>query len=62
MITDIYEGTYTREGDEVKIEGLRNIDTSSEYTIPGLWPFIDGTSGNCGIIVDDAAGTFTPQE
>lgn len=60
MITDVYSGTYTREGDSVSIKGLTNVDASSEYKIPGLWSFIDPTTGDAEITVDDAAHTFTP--
>ena len=62
MITDVYEGTYVREGDTVTITGLTNVDASSPYPIPGLWAWIDGTTGDAVIVVDDAAGTFTPAE
>lgn len=58
MITDVYAGTYTREGDVVSILGLTNVDTSSSYTTPGLWDWI--VDGNASMTVDDAAGTFVP--
>ena len=58
MITDVYAGTYTREGDVVTVSDLTNMDASSEYTTPGLWDWI--VDGNAAITVDDAAGTFTP--
>ena len=62
MITDVYEGSYVREGDTVTITGLKNIDTSSEFTTPGLWSFIDSATGDAVVTVDDASGTFTPVE
>lgn len=62
MITDVYEGTYVREGDTVTITGLANVDASSPYATPGLWSFIDSTTGDAVVTVDDAAGTFTPAE
>lgn len=62
MITDVYAGGYTREGDAVTITGLANVDTSSDYATPGLWNWIDAKTGDCAITVDDAAGTFTPAE
>ena len=62
MITDVYEGSYVREGDTVTITGLKNIDSSSEFAVPGLWSFIDSTTGDAVVTVDDAAGTFTPVE
>ena len=58
MITDIYAGTYTREGNIVTVSGLTNVDTSSAYTTPGLWEWIVDSA--CTITVDDAAGTFVP--
>lgn len=58
VITDVYAGTYTREGDTVTIVGLTNVDASSEYRIPGLWSWI--VDGNAAITVEDAAGSFTP--
>ena len=62
MITDVYEGTYVREGDTVTITGLKNVDASSEFAVPGLWSFIDSATGDAVVTVDDAAGTFTPAE
>ncbi|MGM9651311.1 MAG: alpha/beta fold hydrolase [Faecousia sp.] len=58
MITDVYAGTYTREGDAVSVLGLTNVDTSSSYTTPGLWDWI--VDGNASVTVDDAAETFVP--
>ena len=60
MIKDAYAGTYTREGNVVTIKGLTNVDTASEYKIPGLWDWIDKATGDAVITVDDAAGTFVP--
>jgi len=60
MIKDVYAGTYTREGNVVTIKGLTNVDTASEYKIPGLWDWIDKATGDAVITVDDAAGTFVP--
>ena len=62
MITDVYAGTYERDGDTVAIKGLTNVDESSEYKIPGLWSFIDSATGDAVITVDEAAGTFNPAE
>ena len=62
MITDVYEGTYVREGDTLTITGLANVDASSPYAAPGLWSFIDSATGDAVVTVDDAAGTFTPVE
>ncbi|MGN1147055.1 MAG: sugar ABC transporter substrate-binding protein [Lachnospiraceae bacterium] len=62
MITDVYAGTYTMEGTTVTITGLKNVDTTSSYTTPGLWGFIDAVSGDAVIEIDEAAGTFTPAE
>lgn len=56
MITDIYAGTYTREGNDVAIIGLSNVDTSSEFKTPGLWDWI--VDGSANVTVDDSAGTF----
>lgn len=60
MITDVYVGTYTRDGDTVTIAGLANEDPASPYATPGLWDWI--VDGNTTITVDDAAGTFTPAQ
>ncbi len=62
MITDTYAGSYTVDGTTVTITGLTNENASSEYTTPGLWSFIDATTGDCAITIDEAAGTFTPVE
>ena len=62
MITDVYEGSYVREGDTLTITGLKNVDASSEYVYPGLWSFIDSATGDAVVTVDDASGTFTPAE
>ena len=59
MITDIYAGTYTREGETVTVMGLKNVDETSQFTTPGLWDWI--VDGGCTITVDDAAGTFVPE-
>lgn len=58
MITDVYAGTYTREGETVTVMGLKNVDETSQFTTPGLWDWI--VDGGCTITVDDAAGTFVP--
>lgn len=58
MITDVYGGTYTREGNTVAVSGLTNVDTSSDFTTPSLWSWI--VDGNTTITVDDATGTFVP--
>lgn len=60
MITDVYAGTYTQDGATVTIIGLSNVDTSAQFSKPGLWEFIDGTTGNCVVTVDDATGTYAP--
>ena len=62
MITDVYEGAYVREGDTLTITGLKNVDASSEFAVPGLWSFIDSATGDAVVTVDDAAGTFAPAE
>ena len=59
MITDVYAGTYTREGDVVTIKGLSNVDASSQYKLPGLWDWIDNANGDAVITVSDE-GTFVP--
>lgn len=61
VLSDVYAGTYIREGDRVMVTGLSNEDTSSEHTTPGLWDWIDSATGDCVITVDDAAHTFTPE-
>ena len=58
MLTDVYAGTFTREGDTVTVEGLTNVDTTSSFTTPGLWDWI--VDGGTVITVDDAAGAFVP--
>jgi hypothetical protein len=59
MLVDVYAGTYVKEGDVVSIKGLKSKDSSSEYPIPGLWAWIDATTGDAEITVN-ADGTFTP--
>ena len=59
MLTDIYAGTYTREGETVTVMGLKNVDETSQFTTPGLWDWI--VDGGCTITVDDTAGTFVPE-
>ncbi|MGM9604889.1 MAG: sugar ABC transporter substrate-binding protein [Faecousia sp.] len=61
MITDVYAGTYTvaEDGVTVSIQGLTNVDTSSAYTIPGLWGYIDAATGDTVIRIDPAAFTYT---
>lgn len=60
VITDIYAGTYTRDGNAVSIVGLANVDSSSAYQTPGLWDWI--VDGNASVIIDGEAGTFAPCE
>ncbi len=62
MIADVYAGTYETDETTVTVTGLRNVDAASEYTIPGLWSFINSTTGDCVITIDEASGTFTPVE
>ena len=58
MITDVYAGTYTRDGDTVTIAGLANEDPASPYATPGLWDWI--ADGGATVTVDDTAMTFAP--
>lgn len=60
MITDVYAGTWTAEGDTVSIQTLRNVDTASAYTVPGLWDWIDATTGDATIVINVTDGTFVP--
>ena len=60
MITDVYQAPYTREGNVVTITGFKNVDEASPYPVPGLWDFIDSTTGDCTITVNDNDGTFVP--
>lgn len=62
VITDVYAGTYTQDGTTVTIKGLKNVDESSEHPVPGLWSFIDSSTGDCVITIDESAKTFTPVE
>ena len=59
MLTDVYAGTYTRQGDVVTIQALTNVDASSDYKIPGLWEWIDPATGDAVITVRND-GTFVP--
>jgi hypothetical protein len=62
MMTDVYAGTYTQDGDTVTITGLTNVDASSSYTIPGLWEgLIDPATGDAALIVNED-GTCTAAE
>jgi len=58
MITDVYEGSYTRKGDKAEIKGLENTDPASPYKAPGLWDWI--VDGNAAVTLDDASGSFVP--
>jgi hypothetical protein len=66
MITDVYAGTYTYvDGTAanlkvVTVVGLTNKNTASSYVKPGLWAWIDSTTGNCQVTLDLTAKTFTP--
>lgn len=62
MLKDVYTGTYTIDGTTVTIKGLTNVDASSEFKTPGLWDFIDSTTGDAVITIDEAAGTYTPAQ
>lgn len=61
MITDVYEGTYAiaDDGVTVTITGLTNVDPASPYAIPGLFNYIDATTGDATITIDPDAGTFS---
>lgn len=58
MLTDVYAGTYTREGDTVTVEGLTNVDASSDFKTPGLWDWI--VDGGAVVTIDEDAKTFVP--
>ena len=60
VITDVYVGTYTREGNEVTLSGLTNQDPNAQHPAPGLWPWI--VDGGAVVTVDDGTGTFVPAE
>lgn len=64
MITDVYEGTYeiADDGVTVAVTGLANVDTTSSYTTPGLWDYIDSETGDTTIIIDPDTGTFSIAE
>lgn len=57
MIKDVYAGIYAQEGNTVTIFGLKNVDKTSEYALPGLWDWI--VEGNATITVSED-GTFVP--
>jgi hypothetical protein len=59
VVVDVYAGTYEKDGDKAVIKGLSNVDASSEYKIPGLWDWIDATTGDAEITLN-ADGTFAP--
>lgn len=63
MITDVYAGTWSAadDGVTVSITGLANVDTSSPYTTPGLWSYIDAATGNATIIISED-GTYKTAE
>lgn len=60
MITDVYAGTYTRDGNAVSILGLTNVDAGSAFTTPALWNWI--VDGGACVTLNDVAGTFTPAD
>ena len=57
MIKDVYAGIYAQEGNTVTIFGLKNVDKTSEYALPGLWDWI--VEGNATVTVNED-GTFVP--
>lgn len=62
MLTDIYVGTYVADGNTITVTGLTNADAASMFVHPGLWDFINAETGDCVIVIDTEAGTFTPAE
>lgn len=59
VLTDVYIGDYTQDGDTVSITGLANVDPTSDFTSPGMWNFID-LDGNMSMTIDEATQTFEP--
>lgn len=59
MIKDKYASAYTVDGDTVMIAGFKNVDAASQYAVPGLWDWIDATTGAAMIVLDKANGTFS---
>jgi acetyl esterase/lipase len=59
MMTDVYTGTFTTNGNAISIKGLVNKDPSSPYQKPGLWAWINA-DGDAEVTIDDASNTFTP--
>ena len=57
MIKDVYAGIYAQEGNTVSIFGLKNVDKTSAYALPGLWDWI--VEGNATVTINDD-GTFVP--
>ena len=62
VITDVYAGTYEMDGDTVTIKAFTNEDDSSEYKTPGLWSWIDPTTGDAAVTINATDGTFEPVE
>lgn len=61
MITDVYVGVWSTTKDGlVSIKGFHNKDAKSEHPVPGLWDWIDATTGDAVIQLDTANGTFIP--
>jgi acetyl esterase/lipase len=63
VVKDVYDGTYAVDASgTVQITGFRAEDTASQYQVPGLWGWIDPTSGNAAVTLDLAQNTFAPAQ
>ena len=60
MFTDVFTGTYTRNGNELSIKGLVGNTMMGENVHPGLFgDIINAETGDCDVVLNDADKSFT---
>lgn len=60
MFTDVFIGTYTRNGNELSIKGLVGNTMMGENQHPGLFgDIINAETGDCDVVLNDADKSFT---
>ena len=60
MFTDVFTGTYTRNGNELSIKGLVGNTMMGENQHPGLFgDIINAETGDCEVVLNDTDKSFT---
>ena len=60
MFTDVFTGTYTRNGNELAIKGLVGNTMMGENVHPGLFgDIINADTGDCDVVLNDTDKSFT---